>query len=74
MDPFLTPVTPADRLALLLDRIGELSIRRHEIRGNPAPLLASFVSRIDRLKDELVTAEEYRRYAERLVARGRRRR
>ena len=68
VDPFLTPVTPADRLALLLDRIGELSIRRHEIRGNPAPLLASFVSRIDRLKDELVTAEEYRLHAERLVA------
>jgi DNA helicase II / ATP-dependent DNA helicase PcrA len=58
VDPFLSPVTPADRLALLLERIGELSIRRHEIRGNPAPLLASFVARIDRLKDELVTADE----------------
>ena len=60
VDPFFTPVTPADRLALLLERQGELTIRRHEIRGNPAPLLASFVARIDRLKDELVTAEEYR--------------
>src|ERR671917_1947828 len=58
VDPFLSPVTPADRLALLLDRIGELSLRHHEIRGNPAPLLASFVSRIDRLKDELVSADE----------------
>ena len=77
VDPFLTPVTPADRLALLLERIDDLTIRRHEIRGNPAPLLASFVARIDRLKDELVTAEEYRTYAEGLVAaaeRGRRRR
>src|SRR5215210_7463076 len=63
VDPFLSPVTPADRLALLLERIGDLTIRRHEIRGNPAPLLASFVARIDRLKDELVSAEEYRRYA-----------
>ena len=68
VDPFLTPVTPADRLALLLERLGELTIRRHEIRGNPAPLLASFVARIDRLKDELVTAEEYRTYAEGLEA------
>ena len=51
VDPFLTPVTP-DRLALLLERIDELSLRHHEIRGNPAPLLASFVSRIDRLKDD----------------------
>src|SRR5918998_2343686 len=68
VDPFLTPVTPADRLALLLDRIGDLSLRHHEIRGNPAPLLASFVSRIDRLKDELVTAEELRAWAEKLPA------
>jgi DNA helicase II / ATP-dependent DNA helicase PcrA len=66
LDPFFSTVTPADRLALLLDRLNDLSIRHHEIRGNPAPLLASFVSRIDRLKDEMVSAEDYRAYAERL--------
>src|SRR5919106_1782888 len=66
VDPFFSPVTPADRLALLLDRIDELSLRHHEIRGNPAPLLGSFVSRIDRLKEEMVTAEEVRAWAERL--------
>jgi DNA helicase-2/ATP-dependent DNA helicase PcrA len=68
VDPFLSPVTPADRLALLLERIDELSLRHHEIRGNPAPLLASFVSRIDRLKDELISAEELRAWAEALPA------
>jgi DNA helicase II / ATP-dependent DNA helicase PcrA len=68
VDPFLSPVTPADRLALLLDRIGDLSLRHHEIRGNPAPLLASFVSRIDRLKDELISADELRAWAEKLPA------
>ena len=41
---------------------------RHEIRGNPAPLLASFVARIDRLKDEMISAEDYRAYAERTMA------
>src|ERR671914_1294104 len=66
VDPFFSPVTPADRLALLLDRIDELSLRHHEIRGNPAPLLASFVSRIDRLKQEMVSAEELLGWAERL--------
>src|SRR5919106_3946331 len=66
VDPFLSPVTPADRLALLLERIGELSLRHHEIRGNPAPLLASFVSRIDRLKDEMVSVEDVVAWAERL--------
>ncbi|HEY7453375.1 MAG TPA: ATP-dependent DNA helicase [Thermoleophilaceae bacterium] len=64
VDPFLTPVTPADRLALLLERIDDLSLRAHEIRGNPAPLLASFVSRIDRLKHEMVSAADYRAHAE----------
>jgi DNA helicase-2/ATP-dependent DNA helicase PcrA len=66
VDPFFSPVTPADRLALLLDRIDELTLRSHEIRGNPAPLLASFISRIDRLKDELVSAEELLDWAARL--------
>src|SRR3954453_6742999 len=67
IDPFFSPVTPADRLALLLERLEELTIRHHEIRGNTAPLLASFVSRIDRLKDEMVTCSDYRAYAERLI-------
>src|ERR687895_786847 len=66
VDPFFSPVTPADRLALLLDRIDELSLRHHEIRGNPAPLLGSFVSRIDRLKEEMVSADEVRAWAEAL--------
>src|SRR5919204_3963849 len=68
VDPFFSPVTPADRLALLLDHLDELTLRRHEIRGNPAPLLGTFVRRMDRLKDEMVTAGDYRAYAERLVA------
>jgi DNA helicase II / ATP-dependent DNA helicase PcrA len=67
VDPFLSPVTPADRLALLLERMDDLSLRAHEIRGNPAPLLASFVSRIDRLKSEMVSAAAYQAYAERLA-------
>jgi DNA helicase II / ATP-dependent DNA helicase PcrA len=68
VDPFLSPVTPADRLALLLERIDDLSLRAHEIRGNPAPLLASFVSRIDRLKDEMVSPADCLAYAERKAA------
>src|SRR5215217_5325684 len=68
VDPFLSPVTPADRLALLLDRIDELTLRRHEIRGNPAPLIASFINRIDRLKDEMIEAREYVAYAQKLHA------
>jgi DNA helicase-2/ATP-dependent DNA helicase PcrA len=51
-----------------LERLDDLPLRHHQIRGNPAPLVASFVARVDRLKDELVTAEDFRRYAERLAA------
>ena len=66
IDPFFSRVSPADRLALLLERIDDLELRHHRIHGNPAPLLASFVARIDRLKEEMVAAEEYARWAEEL--------
>src|SRR5215211_505423 len=68
LDPFFARVSPADRLALLLERIDELTLRRHEIRGNPAPLIASFIRRIDRLKDEMIEARDYVAYAQRLEA------
>ncbi|HEX2071755.1 MAG TPA: ATP-dependent DNA helicase [Thermoleophilaceae bacterium] len=58
LDPLFVPMTRADRVALLLDRIGDLTLRHHEIRGNPAPLLASFVERIDRLKEQMTSPEE----------------
>jgi DNA helicase-2/ATP-dependent DNA helicase PcrA len=59
VDPFATAVAPADRLAMLLEHIDELPLRHHDLRGNPSALLGSIVSRIDRLKDELVTCEDY---------------
>jgi DNA helicase-2/ATP-dependent DNA helicase PcrA len=71
LDPSLEAVTPADRVALMVERIDDLPLRHHEIRGNPGPLVASFVSRIDRLKDEMVAAEDFRRYAEALAAEAR---
>jgi DNA helicase-2/ATP-dependent DNA helicase PcrA len=68
LDPMFVPVTAADRVALLLDRLGDLTLRRHEIRGNPAPLLASFVERIDRLKQQAVSPQECKARAERQLA------
>jgi DNA helicase-2/ATP-dependent DNA helicase PcrA len=66
LDPAVEPVTAADRVALMLERLDELPLRHHQIRGNPAPLVASFVARVDRLKDEAVDAGEFRRYADAL--------
>ena len=50
LDPFFDVLGPAERLAMLLDRLDELPLRRHEIRGNPAGLLARLLERIDALK------------------------
>ncbi len=54
LDPFFDVLGPAERLAMLLDRLDQLPLRRHEIRGNPAGLLARLLARIDALKAERV--------------------
>jgi DNA helicase-2/ATP-dependent DNA helicase PcrA len=54
LEPFFDVLGRAERLAMLLDRLDELPLRRHEIRGNPAGLLARLLARIDRLKAEQV--------------------
>ena len=54
LDPFFDVLGRAERLAMLLDRLDQLPLRRHEIRGNPAGLLARLLARIDRLKAERI--------------------
>jgi DNA helicase-2/ATP-dependent DNA helicase PcrA len=54
LDPFFDVLGPAERLAMLLDRLDQLPLRRHEIRGNPTGLLARLLGRIDRLKADRV--------------------
>jgi len=65
-EPFFHAVTQADRLAMLMDNLDSLAIRHHDLRGNPAPVLAGMIGRIDRLKDEMVTAGEYLQWADAL--------
>jgi DNA helicase II / ATP-dependent DNA helicase PcrA len=64
LDPFFATVRAADRLAMLLDRLDDLQLRRHEIRGNPAGLLARLLRRIDALKAERITPGRLRDWAE----------
>jgi DNA helicase-2/ATP-dependent DNA helicase PcrA len=66
VDPFFAPVARADRLALLLERMDELELGRHDLGGRPAVLLAQVIERIDRLKAELVTAADYAAWAQAL--------
>src|SRR3954447_12170121 len=63
IDPFAAPVSAADRLAMLLERIDELPLRHHDLRGNPSATLGAIVRRIDRLKDELISAADYAAWA-----------
>ena len=51
LNPFFDVLGRAERLAMLLDRLEELPLRRHEIRGNPAGLLARLLERMDAFKD-----------------------
>jgi DNA helicase II / ATP-dependent DNA helicase PcrA len=52
-----------DRLAMLIGRIDELSLQHHDFGGSANALLGGFVRRIDRLKAELIGAEDYARWA-----------
>jgi DNA helicase-2/ATP-dependent DNA helicase PcrA len=60
----LAPLSAGDRLAMLAERVDELSVRHHDFGGRPTLLLGSFVRRIDRLKAELVDAEQYLAWAQ----------
>ncbi len=63
LNPFFATVGAADRLAMLLDRLSDLPLRRHEIRGNAAGLLGRLLERIDVLKAEAVSAAALRTWA-----------
>jgi DNA helicase-2/ATP-dependent DNA helicase PcrA len=65
LDPFFDVLGRAERLAVLLDRFDSLPLRRHEIRGNPAGLLARLLGRIDRLKAERIGPTSLAELAER---------
>jgi DNA helicase-2/ATP-dependent DNA helicase PcrA len=60
----LNPTLQAsERFALLMERIDELPLERHDFGGSARALLTGFVRRIDRLKAHLITAEDYARWA-----------
>jgi DNA helicase-2/ATP-dependent DNA helicase PcrA len=56
-------LSPGERFAMLLERIDELSLQRHDFAGSANALIAGFVRRIDRLKAHLIAPEDYTRWA-----------
>ena len=66
----LPPVSVArqeDRMLMILDRLEELDLRVHDLRGDVARLVEDLVKRIDACRDQLVTAESYRGWAQAAV-------
>ena len=61
LDPFFVTATIADRRAMLLERVDELTLRAHDFRGSPATMLGAIVARIDRLKELGITAADVAR-------------
>ncbi|MBV8432311.1 MAG: ATP-dependent helicase [Solirubrobacterales bacterium] len=64
LDVLDSVLRPGERFAMLLERIDELSLQRHDFAGSANALLTGFVRRIDRLKAHLVGAEAFARWAE----------
>jgi DNA helicase-2/ATP-dependent DNA helicase PcrA len=67
VQPLDSVLSAGDRLAMLLERIDELSLHHHDFGGRPNALLGGFVRKIDRLKAELVAPQEYAEWAESLA-------
>ncbi len=63
IDPFAVTASPADRLALLLDRVDELRLRRHDLRGRPASVLGAVITRIDGLKEAGIRPRRFSEWA-----------
>lgn len=55
--------TEEERALLMLERIGELDLMRHDLRGGAGAVVADIIRRIERCKNELVTADDFVRYA-----------
>jgi DNA helicase-2/ATP-dependent DNA helicase PcrA len=72
IDPFAVTASPADRLALLLDRVDELTLRRHDLRGRPASVLGAVITRIDGLKEAGIRPRRFSEWAASLPQDGER--
>ncbi|HWI22817.1 MAG TPA: ATP-dependent DNA helicase [Baekduia sp.] len=66
IDPLMIPASAADRLALLLGRVDELTLRLHDFGGSPARLLGAVIARIDLLKAEGIDAKRFSTWAQEL--------
>jgi len=65
--PSLVPADQELRKMIVLDRIAELDLRAHRVRGDLARLVDQMITRMDRCRDELVGSADYLSWAEEAV-------
>lgn len=66
LDPHVSVVSAADRLALLGDSLDRLTLEAHDLGRDPMVLLGSLIERIDRLEEESIGADAFTAWAEAL--------
>ena len=52
-----------ERALIMLDRIGELNLMHHDLRGSPGQVVGDIIARIERCKNELVSAEDFVKFS-----------
>ena len=65
--PAVGPATEEVRALMLLERLGELDLTRHDLRRGPPVVVDEILRRINRSKDELVSPADFRAWAEEAV-------
>ncbi len=68
LNPFVSTATQPDRIAIMLGRLSELNFHRLPLRGNPAQLIGDLNAMIDRLKEDCISPDALRDYAEHALA------
>jgi DNA helicase II / ATP-dependent DNA helicase PcrA len=61
---FGDPMGRTDRLAMLAERVNQLPLQHHDFGGDLVAMLGTCLRRIDRLKAELVSVDEYLSWAQ----------
>lgn len=65
ISPFFRIATPGEQLQMITGELEQLNLTYYRVKGRPYSLLAMFLKTISKAKDELITSEEYERWAKR---------
>jgi len=67
LSPFFRLITEADQLSFMVANIDRLDLKYYEIKGTPHGFMKQMLDIISRAKDEMITADDYTRFAKRLA-------